>query len=253
MQNDLTIWAIGLLLVAARLAGMMFAAPVFGQAAVPVRLKVLIALALSLALAGRAGKVTMPAGEVQLLMSLSLEFGIGAAVGYAASLVFAGVELGAAQVSAQMGLSLGDVFSGAGDEPSGPVGTLMRMVTIAVFLAIGGHRDLVSGVMDTFAAAPVASLAPTGAMVKAAAGLAAASFVLALKVAAPVLVAMLVATVALGLLQKTVPQCHILSTGLPVRAMLGMLVLALSMAALAWTVEAAWNLLRGGAGRLFAA
>ena len=241
-----------MLLVAARLAGMMFAAPVFGQAAVPVRLKILIAIALSLALAGRAGRPPLPAGEVQLLMALVLEFGIGAAVGYAASLVFAGVELSAAHVSAQMGLSLGDVFSGSGDEPAGPVGTLMRMLTIAIFLAIGGHRDLVSGVMDTFAAAPLASLTPTAGLVKAAAGLLAASFVLALKVAAPVLVAMLVATVALGLLQKTVPQCHILSTGLPVRAMLGMLVLALSVAALAWTVDAAWSLLRGSAGKLFA-
>ena len=73
------------------LAGMMFAAPVFGQAAVPVRLKILIAIALSLALAGRAGRPPLPAGEVQLLMALVLEFGIGAAVGYAASLVFAGV------------------------------------------------------------------------------------------------------------------------------------------------------------------
>ncbi len=251
MPDSLTTLALAFLLVAARLAGMMMVAPAFGHAALPARLRVLIAAGLSLAVCGRVAPPALPAGVVQLVMQLALEVGIGAAVGYAASLVFAGVELGAAHASSQMGLSLGDVFSGAGDEPSGAVGTLFRVLAIAIFLAIGGHRDLVSGVLDTFAAVPPATFVPGAALVKAAAGLLTASFVLALKVAAPVLAAMLLATVALGLLQKTLPQCHILSTGLPVRAMLGLLVLALSMAALAWTVEAAWNVFRGGAGRLF--
>lgn len=251
MPDSITTWAIAFLMVAARLAGMMMVAPAFGHAAVPARIRVLIAAALSLAVCGRVVQPHVPGGEVQLVMQLVLEFGIGAAVGYAASLVFAGIELGAAHASAQMGLSLGDVFSGSGDEPAGGVGTLFRVVAIAIFLAIGGHRDLVSGVMDTFAAVPPATFVPGAAIVKAAGGLLTASFVLALKVAAPVLAAMLLATVALGLLQKTLPQCHILSTGLPVRALLGLLVLGLSMAALAWTVEAAWNVFRGGAGRLF--
>ena len=52
------------------------------------------------------------------------------------------------------------------------------------------------------------------------------SFALALKAAAPVLVAMLLATVAMGMLQKTLPQCNLLSTYLPVRALLGMVALA---------------------------
>ena len=66
-----------------------------------------------------------------------------------------------------------------------------------------------------------------------------ASFVLALKVAAPVLIAMLVAMVALGMLHRTMPQCNLLSMGLPVRAMLGLLVVACSLGVLAPLVEAA--------------
>ena len=65
---------------------------------------------------------------------------------------------------------------------------------------------------------------------------------LALKVAAPVLIAMLLATVAMGFLHRAMPASHILSTGLPVRAMVGLLVMALGLAGLAWSVQAAWTL-----------
>jgi flagellar biosynthetic protein FliR len=69
------------------------------------------------------------------------------------------------------------------------------------------------------------------------------SFVLALKVAAPVLAAILIATAAAGLIQKTMPQLNILTVGLPVRAMLGLAVLAASLAMLAPLLESALGIL----------
>jgi flagellar biosynthetic protein FliR len=72
-------------------------------------------------------------------------------------------------------------------------------------------------------------------------------------VAAPVLIAILLATVAMGLLHRAVPSCHTLSTDLPIRAMVGMLVMALGLAGLAWAVEAAWGITGGALSDFFAA
>ena len=77
-------------------------------------------------------------------------------------------------------------------------------------------------------------------------GLLGASFALALKVAAPVLVAMLLATVAMGMLQKTMPQCNLLSTHLPIHTLVGLTVLAASLGVLLPLMQQAIDVLTNG-------
>ncbi|HUT60466.1 MAG TPA: flagellar biosynthetic protein FliR [Phycisphaerae bacterium] len=236
-------WALTLLPTSARVAGMLLLAPVFGHAAVPVRLRIFIALVIGVAVAGGVAQPhAAPAGWAELALVIGVEVLIGAAIGYAVSLVFAGVQLGAAHVGAQMGISLGELYGASGDGSAGPVSSLFRLVALVTFLAIGGHRQLLAALLDTFDVVPVGGAVSAGGLLPAVVSLLGVSFVLALKVAAPVLVALLLAAVAMALLQRTLPQCHILSTGLPVRAMLGLGVMALSLAGVAWAVEAAWAL-----------
>jgi len=233
---------LALLPLAARVAGLLLVAPIFGSAVIPIRLRLLTALVLAVAVAGQIAPSPAPASIGELAVTCGLELALGAAIGWAAALIFAGVELAAAHVATQMGVSLGEALGGAGDEGGSPVAAAYRIIAIAAFLLIGGHRELLGALLDTLRIVPVGGLAVKAGAVAAAAALLKASFVLALKVAAPVLIAMLLATVAMGLLYRALPSCHILSTGLPVRAMLGLLVMALSVAGVAWAVQAAWTL-----------
>jgi len=98
---------------------------------------------------------------------------------------------------------------------------------------------LVSALMQTFRAVPLASPVQPGGLLDLAVMLLGTSLVLALKVAAPVLLAMLLATAALGMLQKTLPQCNILTVGLPARALLGLTLMGLSLAGLGYLIEKA--------------
>lgn len=233
---------LALLPVAARVAGLLLVAPVFGHQAVPVRLRLLMAAVIALAAMGMVAPPPAPTTVFQLAATCATELAAGAAIGFAAGLIFTGVELAAVHVSAQMGISLGEVSGGVAEEGGGPVVAAYRIMALAIFLVIGGHRDLLSALMGTLEVAPVGALALKPAILSAVVALLGAAFLLALKVAAPVLVALLLAAVAMGVLQRTLPQCHILSTGLPVRAMLGLLMMALGVAVLAWAVESAWAL-----------
>ena len=234
--------ALALLPVASRVAGLLLVAPVFGSAAVPVRLRVLMALVVGLAVVGQVAPAVAPANVGELAITCVIELVVGLAVGWAAALIFAGVELAAAHVGAQMGVSLGEAAGGMGEESGSPVSAAYWVVALAAFLLVGGHRELLGGLLDSLRSVPGGGVAAKAGVIALAAGLLKASFVLALKVAAPVLVAMLLATVAMGLLYRALPACHILSTGLPIRAMLGLLVMALSVAGVAWAVQAAWTL-----------
>lgn len=236
-------WVVTLAMVIARCGGIFAVAPVFAHAAVPVRLRLAMAVVMGLAavgsLAGSAARA--PSNGWELGVALALEVAIGMAIGYLARLVFLGVELAAAHVGQQMGLGLAEVFHPLHEGTSQAVGGLLEMTAIVIFLAIGGHRLLISALLNTFDVLPVGFTRLGGAGVwpscqaalKAGTAMLATSFGLALKVAAPVLAAILMTTAAAGLVQKTLPQLNILTVGLPVRAMLGLAVLAASLAVLA--------------------
>lgn len=214
------------LLVAARMAGLVMLSPVLGEQVVPLRLRAMIAIVLSLGVgAGLAGHPDMmaavPTGLAALVLGLAGEVLIGLAIGYAARLIFVGVELGAFHVSQQMGISLNEVFSGEG-QGGDALRDFWRLLALVIFLSVGGHRLLIGELIHSFdAVPPLAAFAGTQllAMVT---GLLTTSFALALKVSACVLLAMLLAGVLLALVQRTLPQLNILSVGLPVRFALGL-------------------------------
>ncbi len=239
------VWAPTLLLVIVRAVGIFMVAPVFGNAAVPIRLRVAMSIVVAVAVVGRlAQPVAMPAGVADLLLGAGCELLIGLLIGYAARLVFVGVEIGALYIGQQMGIGLGEVFDPFQAE-GGAVRKLFQMLAIVIFLAIGGHRELIGSLMRTFDNVPLAGFSPTPKVLNLAVTLLGESFLLALKVAAPVLVAMLLATAALGLLQRTLPQCNVFSTGLPVRTMLALAVLAASLAVLVPLLEGTWSVVAG--------
>jgi len=234
------VWMPTLLLVTVRVAGMVAFAPAFGHSAVPARVRVIVGAAMALAAVGRLARpVALPAGWFDLATGLGGELLIGAAIGYTGRLIFTGIELGAFHVSSQMGLSLAEVINPLAADAPAAVRGLFRLVAVVVFLAVGGHRALIRGLLETFDVLPPLGFAAPGGLLDVATGCLGASFVLALRVAAPVLVAMLLATVALGLLHRTVPQCNLLTTGLPIRVMLGLVVMAASLGAMAPLLETA--------------
>ncbi|MBS3734459.1 MAG: flagellar biosynthetic protein FliR [Phycisphaerae bacterium] len=244
--SELTIWLPTLMLVLARVAGLCVVAPVLSHAAVPIRLRYAVSVVIALAVVGTGRWVgppaAMPTSWLPLAGLIAVEAAIGAVIGFAARLVFVGIELGAFHAGTQMGLTLAEIYAPAGGPAPGVTRRLFVLTAIVVFLAIGGHRELLGGVVRSFRTVPPATFAIDRNVLTMIVALLGASFTLALKVAAPVLAAMLLATVALGLLQRSIRQCNLLSTGLPIRALLGLAVMTLALAALPDLVEQAWTL-----------
>ena len=220
-----------LLLASARLTGMMLVAPAFGHAAVPMRLRLFAAITMALGVAAsRPGVDALPATQAAWALAVAGEVLVGLAIGYIGKLVFVGVHMGAFHVGQQMGVSLAEVFNPSGaDEGFDSLGRLFGLLAIVLFLTLGGHRVLIRAVLDSFDVLPPTALARPGLLLPAIVAMLAAGFEMALKVAGPVLAALLLATAALGLLQRMVPQLNILTIGLPIRVVLVLLVLAATL------------------------
>jgi len=225
--------------VLSRMSGLLMTAPMFGTSEVPVRIRALLAFALALVITPveLGAQVDLPANLIFYVVSLSGELLIGMILGLGIMIVLSGVQVAGQIISQMSGMSLADVFNPGFDAEVPIISNLLHLVTLAVFIILGGHRLLIGAMLDTYKFLPLghAQLPPTlGTLI---ATLLADSLSLAVRGAAPAMVALLLATVVLGLISRTLPQLNILAIGFGLNAMVTFLVLAVSVGAIAWLFQ----------------
>jgi flagellar biosynthetic protein FliR len=233
-------------MIALRMCGLMLAAPVFGHRSVPVKLRIAVGLMLSLGVLARSSTPAwLPGSTYGLVLSAVGELALGVGVGLLTRVIFVGVQLGAVHVSQQMGIAASAGLASQELAGGGSVRGLFGILAAVMFLATGGHRLLIDAVLGLYEKLPAARGLSAQTALNAATSLLAGSFVLALNLAGPVLVAMLLATVLLGVLQRTLPQCSLLAVQLPARTAVALLAMVGAIAVLrplmVTAVETLWR------------
>lgn len=225
--------------VLTRVSGLVMTAPLFGSTEVPVRIRALLALALALMVTPvqSATPVAMPANLILYALGLGGELLIGLILGLGIMMLLAGVQVAGQVISQMSGMSLADVFNPGFDTEVPVIANLLHLVTLAVFVIIGGHRMLMAALLDTYSAMPVGHAALPNSLDKLVATLLSESFSLAVRGAAPAMIALLLATVVLGLVSRTLPQLNILAIGFGLNAAVTFLVLAVSVGAIAYLFQ----------------
>ncbi len=222
----------GFALVLFRVAGLMVTAPIFGSPVIPARIKVALALAIAAAVFPLVASTVPPdITPGTAVVGIFGEMMIGLVMGLAVSLVLLGVETAGMMIGQQAGIALASVIDPSQGESSTVVGQVYVITTTLIFLAIGGHRMLMAALLDTFAAVPVLSFRFNESLLRLVADLLSAAFVLGIKLFGPVLIALLLTSVALGFLSRTMPQLNILSVGFAIRTMAAIAIAALGIGA----------------------
>jgi flagellar biosynthetic protein FliR len=217
-------------LVLFRIAGMMLFAPFFGSAKIPKRVKAMFAVVLAMGMmAGVKAPAQMPQTPWELAIGIAGEMAFGLAMGTAVSLIFIATQWAGEIIGQQMGLNSGELFDPMYGGAGNLVGDLYQMMTLTIFLAIGGHYALLRGVRASFDSLPLLSAGINQSILDILVGLFQSTAMLAIQLAAPMLVTMLVVDLALGVIGKTMPQLNVMSMGLTVRAVIGVLVLILGL------------------------
>ena len=217
-------------LVFFRLAGMMLFAPLFGSARIPRRVKVMLVSVLTLGIASGVGqRVTLPPTTWQLAAAIGGEMAFGLAMGMALSLIFVAAQWAGELIGQQMGLNLSEVFDPQFGGSGSVLGELYFMLTLVVFLSIDGHHAMLRGVRESFDALPLLSVGVDRGVFDTVTGLLGGATVLAIRLAAPMLVTMLIVDLVLGLIGKTMPQMNVMSAGLTLRAVVGMVIVIVGL------------------------
>lgn len=228
-----------------RILALMSSAPVLSHRSVPRRARVgfafLVALLVAPTLPPVAAVSPFSAAGVLLIVQQVV---IGAAIGLVMQAVFAAADVAGELVGLQMGLSFGAFVDAQYAEPVPIVASFLTLTLSLVFLALDGHLVMLGALVDSFAAFPPAPGAPFSPLDAAAlARMGRDLFATGLALALPVVAAMLLANLALGVLTRTAPQLNIFAVGFPVTLGVGLGMLALSLPFVVPAMEQA--LLRG--------
>lgn len=227
---ELDAWLAGFLYPFFRILALLAAAPMFAHRSVPRRVRIGLALLLTLlvapALPAYAPVSPFSAEGVLLVVQQVL---VGGALGLAVHIAFAAVGLAGDMVGLQMGLSFAAFVDPVNAEQSPIIGSFLTMTLMLVFLAINGHLLIVAALVDSFTTVPPTitgvrwvdawRIAETGASL----------FAQGLTVALPVIGAMLLTNLAFGILTRTAPQLNLFAVGFPVTLIVGLLVLLLGL------------------------
>jgi len=227
---DIDVWLAAFLYPFLRILALMSSAPLFSHASVPVMVRVGLAFAITLVVAATlpAAPFVSPFSAAGMILVFQQVI-VGVAIGLAMQLVFAAVTLAGDLIGLQMGLSFASFVDPQNAEQAPIVGGFLSLILMLVFLAINGHLALVAAMVDSFTFMPIG---PAGWKALDAMRLVAAGsdlFATGVAISLPVVGALLLVNLTLGVLTRTAPQLNLFAVGFPVTLAVGLVMLLLAM------------------------
>ena len=230
------------LVVFARASGLAWTAPGWSTSGLGWRVRLGLALLVTLAVAPCADLGSARSANVAAVARLvPVEFGVGAMLGLSASLVLAGARQAGELVGVQAGLSPAALLDPEAGEELNALGHLYGWMALGVFLALDGPVALVRSLAESYRAIPPGGIDLTPEMVDSLFARVGWALTLALRAAAPAGVALIAAGVALGMLGRAAPSLSLLSYSLPIRVGVGLVLVLLGLMAVAGVFASAWS------------
>lgn len=217
----------GGLIIFARMMGFILLAPVFSRKEIPTLVKVSFCFVMTVSMTILL-KPTMPPADNSLILSLVLNFAVGAMIGYMARLILIAIDAGADMINMQMGLSSAMVLDPTTQSQISILEKYFSVFAILIFIQIGGIYWLFQAFMRSFEVFPIyATSIPLMKIVNIDYLIQMTSNVLymGLQIASPVLLATLGQDIILGIISKTAPQVNVFQLSFLFKPVLGAAIL----------------------------
>ncbi len=222
-----------------RISALLLSAPIFSLRALNVRLRILLAAALTWMVYPLHDWPTIDPISAAGLLEMANQIGIGLLMGLTLQICTAAMVLAGQSLSNSIGLSFANMMDpNLGNVPV--LAQFMVIVSTLIFISMGGHTLLIGMVIDSFDTLPIGKgLLTAGAW---------AHFVVwssmmflgAVLLALPVMIIMLFVNLGLGVATRAAPSLHIFSVGLPAMMLVGFAVLMVALPSMAGRIQWVW-------------
>ncbi|MFZ6753151.1 flagellar biosynthetic protein FliR [Undibacterium sp. Dicai25W] len=221
-----------------RILGLIAVAPPFGNRTIPLRIKlgfgIIIALIVTPTIPPFANADAL---SFSGMMILAQQFVIGLGMGFVMRLVFAAIEMAGTVAGMTMGLGFASFFDPQTRGNTSAVSQFLVLVATVLFFSLNVHHALLLALMDSFKSIPISTTLQSGFDFHRLAIWGEQIFIAGLRLSIPLIAALLLTNVALGILTRAAPQLNIFGIGFSITITVGFLILAAILPYLSIPIE----------------
>jgi flagellar biosynthetic protein FliR len=229
--------AAAFMLVFARIGSMVMLLPALGETTIPVRVKLAIALMLTLIILPlhRSAYHVDMGSLTPLLVLMVQEMLIGIVLGTTARVTLSALQVAGSVIAQQLGLGSAVAIDPTGGQQAILIGNFLTLLGITLLFATDSHHLVIAALNESYAIFSPGELVPSGDLAALAMRAFAAAFKIGAQLSAPFLVFGLVFNVGLGVLARLMPQMQVYFVGVPLSILAGFLIFALVLVAMMGT------------------
>jgi flagellar biosynthetic protein FliR len=221
--------AAAFMLVFARIGAMVMLLPGFGETNIPVRIKLAIALALTLIILPlhRAAYSIDMQSMAPLMVMLVHEIVIGVVLGATARVTLSALQVAGSVIAQQLGLGFVTAVDPTQGQQGLLIGNFLTILGMTLLFATDTHHLVIAALNESYRIFSPGEMPPSGDVAALATRAFAAAFKIGMQLSAPFLVFGLVFNIGLGVLARLMPAMQVYFVGVPLSIMAGFLILAL--------------------------
>ena len=227
---ELNAWIVAFFFPLARILALLVSAPPFNNTGLSGQIRLMLGLTIALAITPALPPIPpMDPASGQGLLILAQQMLIGLAMGFSLRLVFSAIDMAGNMIGTQMGLGFATAYDPQSASQTAVISEFLGMLSLLVFIAINGHLMVITTLVESFSTLPIGiGILERGSWLNIAnaGGIVFSSGVL---LSLPIIVALLITNIALGVLGRVAPQLNLMAIGFPVTIVLGFIALMVSM------------------------
>jgi flagellar biosynthetic protein FliR len=225
------------MLVFARIGAMVMVLPALGQSNIPVRIKLAIAVMLTLIILPlhRAAYTIDMQSLTPLLVLMLHEIIIGVVLGATAQVAMSALQVAGAVIAQQLGLGFVTAVDPTQGQQGVVIGNFLTMLGVTLLFATDSHHLIIAALNDSYAIFSPGDVVPSGDVAALATRAFTAAFKIGMQLSAPFLVFGLVFNIGLGVLARLMPQMQVYFVGVPLSILTGFLIFSAVLAAMMGT------------------
>ncbi len=205
-----------------RMLALFSSAPILSNRAIPMRVRVLLALLITIVVAPNVAPPPPGADPFGLLLQQLL---VGFVVGFSMRIVFAAIEYAGDVAGLQIGLGFAMFVDPTNSRQTPLIGSFLNLLAMLVFLSINGHLMLIASLVESFQVVPLSGPIGGGFDFLSIANWGAEMFRIGFTLALPIITAILLVNISLGVMARVAPQLSIFSVGFSLTLMIGLVML----------------------------
>lgn len=230
-----------LILIFIRITAFIVICPGFSFKGLPNTFKIGFAISLTLIINSIIPEIDVIDNMFLFLLLNLKETILGLALGFVTNLIFSSAEIAGNLIDFQVGFSMASVYDPSVGNTAANYGKMYYWLSISIFFLLDMHHKVITALVKSFDYIPLNAVSFNNYSSRVIVSLFSEVFELALNLAMPVIIVVLITDIVLGIISKSVPQINVLMLGMPIKAMVSYIITLLT---LSWLINSIGNIIQ---------